>query len=161
MDVATDTCILVNFLCIGRLDLLGSLHPYRFFIPPEVKGEIEDPDQLDAIEEAIHRGWLHETRLEGPTELEIYANATERLGSGESACIALVQSRNWVLATDDSKGVKWSRVISAGFQVLNTPGVILLGIRRGLLTIEEADELKATLEQHRFRITFASFREVL
>jgi hypothetical protein len=46
-------------------------------------------------------------------------------------------------------------------RILNTPGLYLLCIRSGLITVEEADAAKATLEQRRFRMVFASFRDLL
>lgn len=161
MNVATDTCILVNLLRVNRLDLLALLPPYVFCTPPEVIAEIEYQDQRQAIEQAIQQGWLQLMRLEDPIELETYAKANELLGSGESACWALAVRRNWVLATDDSKGAKWKKVISApGIQLLNTPGIILLAIRAGLLTVQQADEIKATLEQSRFKMAFRSFADL-
>ncbi|MGH9342361.1 MAG: hypothetical protein ACRD19_01145 [Terriglobia bacterium] len=45
--------------------------------------------------------------------------------------------------------------------MLTTPGIIVLCIRQGLLTIDEADQLKAILETKRFKMTFGSFREVV
>jgi hypothetical protein len=34
--------------------------------------------------------------------------------------------------------------------MLNTPGILILAIKAGLLTIEEADNAKTILEHHRF-----------
>jgi len=45
-------------------------------------------------------------------------------------------------------------------RLINTPGLLLLSIRAGLITIEEADAMKALLEQRRFRMKFASFRDL-
>jgi hypothetical protein len=39
--------------------------------------------------------------------------------------------------------------------------VLVLAIRAGLLTIEDADADKRILEQHRFKMPFTSFREVV
>jgi len=40
--------------------------------------------------------------------------------------------------------------------MLTTPGILLLAIRAGLLTMARADEMKAALEGKRFRMTFSS-----
>ncbi|HYQ83644.1 MAG TPA: hypothetical protein VEP28_06525, partial [Rubrobacter sp.] len=45
-------------------------------------------------------------------------------------------------------------------RVLNTPGLFVLAIRGGLMTIEEADAAKLVLERHRFRMRFSSFRDL-
>ncbi len=42
-----------------------------------------------------------------------------------------------------------------------TPGLIVLAIRRKILTLEEADSIKRFLEQRRFKMTFGSFAEVI
>jgi len=124
--------------------------------------EITYPDQIAELEEALDRRWIQETRLEAILELQIFARANEQLGSGESACIALAEARNWVLGTDDSKGAKWKKVISApGIRILNTPGILLLAIRQKVLTVGEADQIKAVLEENRFRMGFSSFQDLV
>ena len=80
------------------LDLLGAVPPYVFFVPAEVLQEITYPDQQVELKEALDRGWIRETRLEAIHELQIFTRANEQLGSGESACIALAEARNWALA---------------------------------------------------------------
>jgi predicted nucleic acid-binding protein len=162
MNVATDACILINLLHVQRLELLGAVPPYVFFVPREVLQEIEYPDQQAKLTEALQHGWIQETRLETVAELQAFTRANEQLGSGESACIALAEVRNWVLGTDDSKGAKWRKVIAAqGIRVLNTPGILLLAIRQNVLNVQQADEIKDILEQNRFRMGFKSFQELM
>jgi len=95
MNVATDTCILINLLHVKRPDLLGALAPYVFYVPSEVVEEIGYPDQQQAVQTAIQQGWIQQTRLEDPLELQTFARATAQLGKGESACIALAEKRSW------------------------------------------------------------------
>jgi hypothetical protein len=45
-------------------------------------------------------------------------------------------------------------------RTLTTPGLLVVAIRDGLLTIDDADRMKAILEAHRFKMAFASFREI-
>jgi predicted nucleic acid-binding protein len=162
MNVSTDACILINLLRVHRLDLLGAVPPYVFFVPTEALGEITYADQQRELKEALDRGWIQATRLDSIDELQVFAQANEQLGSGESACLALAEVRNWILGTDDSKGAKWKKVISApGIKVLNTPGILLLAIRQGVLTVKQADEIKASLEANRFRMGFASFQDLM
>ncbi len=162
MNVSTDACILINLLRAHRLDLLGAVPPYVFCVPTEVLGEITHPDQQAELKVGLDRGWIQEARMEAIEELQIFAQANEKLGTGESACLALAQTRTWILGTDDSKGIKWKKVISAsGLQVLNTPGILLLAIQQGVLTIEQADEIKTLLEANRFRMGFVSFRDLV
>jgi hypothetical protein len=45
--------------------------------------------------------------------------------------------------------------------ILTTVDVFLLAIKAGLLTIEEADADKSTLERKRFKVPFGSYRELV
>jgi len=121
--------------------------------------EITYPDQIAELEEALDRRWIQETRLEAILELQIFARANEQLGSGESACIALAEARNWVLGTDDSKGAKWKKVISApGIRILNTPGILLLAIRQKVLTVERPIRSKPYWKRIGFEWALVHFR---
>jgi predicted nucleic acid-binding protein len=162
MDVATDTCILINLAVVSRLDLLSLVSPFVFHAPAEVLDEIEDPEQKTAVEQGIAAGFLDVVKLEDPNELASYVGFNATLGKGESACLALAKGRGWAIATDESKDPKWKKVIAgAGFAVVNTPGIILGAIRVQALTVVDADEIKARLEQRRFKMNFASFASLI
>jgi len=162
MDVATDTCILINLLVVGRLDLLKTIPPYLFHAATEVLDEIEDLDQKAAVFQGIATGHLSQVKLDQPGELELFVNFNATLGKGESACLALAKARNWAIATDESKDPKWKKVIAAaGFTIMNTPGILLAAIRSEALTVAAADEIKAKLEQRRFKMKFDSFGSLI
>lgn len=46
-------------------------------------------------------------------------------------------------------------------RLMGTADLFLLAIRSGLISVEEADRYKETLEQNRFRMPFASFRDLI
>ena len=81
---------------------------------------------------------------------------------GEAACIARAVRRGALVASDEKRAFRREAEARLGpGRVLNTPGLLLLGIRRGILTVDEADEMKQTLERLRFRMMFESCRELL
>jgi predicted nucleic acid-binding protein len=81
---------------------------------------------------------------------------------GEAACLALAVHRGALVASDEKRAFKREAETRLGpGRILNTPGLFLIGIRRGLLTVEEADDLKRALESKRFRMKFDSFRELI
>lgn len=45
--------------------------------------------------------------------------------------------------------------------LVNTPGLVVLAIRRRLLTIEEADGIKDVLATRRYKMPFESFRDLV
>lgn len=160
--VVTDTNILINLIHIGRLDLLGKLPPLSFVVPEEVIKEVREPEQAQALQTAISAGLLVEVQLADPAELKVYANLTQILGSGEAACLSLAQCRHWLIASDEKKKFRSETLARLGAgRLLNTPGILSLAISEGIITVEDADLAKAVLEQHRFIMSFASFRDVL
>lgn len=62
--VITDTSVLVNFLCIDRMDLIAR-HPHRFLITEHVKEEITDhyPEQQTRLNVALADGTLEEVTV--------------------------------------------------------------------------------------------------
>jgi predicted nucleic acid-binding protein len=160
--VVTDTNILINLIHIGRLDLLGKLASYSFVIPEEVVKEVSEPNQANALQTAISSGLLVEVQLADPAELKVYADLIQILGSGEAACLSLAQCRHWLIASDEKKKFRRETLARLGAgRMLNTPGILSLAISGGIITVEDADHAKAVLEQNRFIMSFASFRDVV
>jgi predicted nucleic acid-binding protein len=160
--VVTDTNILINLIHIGRLDLLGKLASYSFAIPEEVVKEVREPNQANALQTAISSGLLVEVQLADPAELKVYADLIQILGSGEAACLSLAQCRQWLIASDEKKKFRRETLARLGAgRLLNTPGILSLAISGGIITVEDADRAKVVLEQNRFIMSFASFRDVV
>jgi predicted nucleic acid-binding protein len=160
--VVTDTNILINFMHIGRLDLLGKLPSYSFVVPEEVVKEVREPHQAQALRTAMSSGLLSQVQLADPAELTVYADLIQILGSGEAACLSLAECRQWLIASDEKKKFHRETLARLGTgRLLNTPGILSLAITGGIITLEDADRAKAVLEQNRFIMSFASFRDVL
>ncbi len=160
--VVTDANIIINLIHAGRLGLMGALPPYEFVVPEDVVSEITDPDQRQALEAAITAGQLRRESIEVPAELTRYAELRQVIGKGEAASLALAESRGWLIASDE-KG-RFRREVLAGLgagRLMTTPGLFVLAIRAGAISVAEADEAKAILEQHRFRMPFGSFGDVV
>ena len=159
--VITDANVIINLIHVERLDLLWRLPGYQFVVPPEVEAEVCVPRQAAVLKQALDAGDLSRQGFTGTAELGIYAELVQVLGKGESACLAMAEVRGWLVASDE--GRRFLRLANAHLgpgRVLNTPGLFVLAIRADVLTVEEADRHKATLERHRFKMNFASFRDV-
>ena len=84
------------------------------------------------------------------------------MGRGEAACLSMAEQRGWLVAVDErGRFLRMARERIGEDRILNTPGILLLAIHTGLLSVDEADVLKARLETHRYRMKFDSFRDVL
>ena len=160
--VVTDANILINLIHAGHLSLLGKLPGFSFVVPDEVVAEVSDPEQEQALSKALGEGILIQESITEIAELALYAAFTSSLGKGESACLAMAQQRGWLVASDEGGAFRReaNAMLGAG-RIINTPGLFLIAIRAGVITVAQADQAKAVLERHRFRVKFESFRDLL
>lgn len=162
--VITDANILINFIKIGRLDILQKLRMYAFYIPEEVYKEITYPAQRLVLDRALAQGWLSKTEITDLNELRSYARYKRQMGDGEAACLAIATRRQWIMACDEQRkkliSKEVQRVLGTGY-LLNTPGILLKAIREGILTVSQADAIKCSLAQNRFVMSFASFQDLI
>lgn len=160
--VLTDASVLINFLHLNRLDLLGKLPGYEFQVPDHVVEEIRDPVLRERMEEGLRSGVLSVLSITDLVEIESYARFHRTLGQGEAACLAVALRRGCRVASDDRGAFRRAATEGIGKErILTTPDLIVLTIRAGIASVEMADGWKVTLEENRFRMRFASFREIL
>ncbi len=163
--VITDTSVLVNFLCIDRMDLIAR-HSHRFLITEHVKEEITDhyPEQQARLNAALADGTLEVVTVSGNAALDLFRTLSEtgRLGAGESAAIACAIANNYAIAIDDRAAVAQARQLKSDLVVLGTQEIMVHLIRLGVIDLTEADGVKDTwAEHHRFRLAIGSFAELL
>lgn len=165
-DVITDTSTLVNFLRVGRVDLLAGLASYRFVVTDHVRAEVTSyyPTQLSNFEFALLASHIVEMMLDAPADLTVFAELKAlRLGDGECASIAVALNRGLPLAIDDIRARKKAVARDPNLRVLDTIGLMVEAIQAGLVTVAEADAIKADWEiNHRFiKKHFSSFAELI
>lgn len=163
--VVADTSVLVNFLCIDRMDLIAG-HSSHFVITDHVAAEITDhyPGEQERLEAALAQGIVEQQSVSGATELDLFGRliAGGRLGPGECAAIAFAIANNHALAIDDRTAASHARQLNPEIVVLSTQDIMVDLLRAGMLAVEEADRIKDTwATEHRFRLTIASFGDVL
>jgi predicted nucleic acid-binding protein len=157
-----DANVLINLAQVNRLDLLGALPDLEFWSPREALCEVLSEPQKTRVAECLQRGYLREMLLTEMEDLAVFVDLRQIMGMGEAACIALAVRRGALVASDEKRAFRREAEARLGpGRILNTSGLLLLGIRRGILTVGEADEMKEALERLRFRMTFESFRELL
>jgi predicted nucleic acid-binding protein len=167
MEVIANTTIISNFAAVGRLGLLCDVLE-RVFISTEIYAEIQDGLAGDSafyegIEHHIHPfaadGWLRLTALEGDDELRLFGELPDALHRAEASCLAIAAHRGWALLTDDARARKaahnWNVVVSG------TLGVLVQAVRRGLLTLEDADALLAEMIAAGYRSPYGSLAQLV
>ena len=161
--VITDTSVLINFLVLDRAGLLAGVPTHRFVVTDHVRAEITAHyhEQLQRLEQAFSAQILEEITVSDLAEVQLFAELTAiGLGVGECSAIAVAVHRQLTLAIDDKQAIK--KVASLGLNViiLTTESLMVLLIRQGALSVDEADAMKLEWEtNYRFRLTFSSFRE--
>lgn len=160
--VVSDANILINLIHVDLLGLLGQLPGYEFVVPEQVVAELTEPSQSLALQTGISLGVVRVEVMDDFRALALFAEFTGIMGRGEAACLSLAVSRGWFLASDERRVFRREATNRLGQdRLLNTPGIFLLAIRSGVLTVEAADNAKTRLEGLRFRMRFKSFRDLL
>ena len=165
--VVADTSVLLNFLKIGRMDLIGS-HPRRFLATDHVENEIIDETQRAAFLAAVASGHLDTCTVNDPREVELFLRLAPgvRLGAGECSALAVAVNRGHAIAIDDNRALnrafRDAGLESVRIEIIRTPDVMIALIRSGVLTVEKADRIKDEwAREHRFRINAATFADLL
>ncbi|MCY3003115.1 MAG: hypothetical protein NTV21_15040 [Planctomycetota bacterium] len=159
--VVCDTCILVNFARIGRLDLLVEHPDYRFVVPEQVLDEMTEPGQRAYVDAALADGSLELVVSSDLAEITKAVELRRHMDRGEAVAFAVAEHRGWLIATDEGRRTRRMIIDQLGAKrLLTTPAILLRSIRAGVLKVADADEIKAELERHRFRMAFKSFAEL-
>jgi predicted nucleic acid-binding protein len=160
--VVIDSNVLINLMHVSRLGLLGSIPKHEFVVPDHVREEITNPGQISRLDATIAEGSL---KLESITDLDAmttFAELTAHIGRGEAACIAIASQRGWCIASDEKRRFRREAEARVGSgRILGTVELFVLAIEAGLLTVEHADADKLVLESRRFKVAFASFRDLV
>lgn len=160
--VVTDANVLINLIHVGRMGLCGQLAGYEFVVPDHVREEITDANQRTALDEAISNGVFRVEAIVDPNSIELFGQLGLRLGRGESACLTLAIERCWLVASDEKKRFRREAESRIGKdRIIGTPDLFVLAIQAGLLTVEEANADKITLEGHHFSMPVESFQDLL
>jgi predicted nucleic acid-binding protein len=162
LAVVADTSVLVNFLVLDRIDLLVEHPRYQFFLPEEVRREVTAPEERERLERCLAEGGLTTLSLATMDELAHFARLDRVVGRGEAAAIAAAAHHGYILALDEKgRARREARQRVGETKLVNTPGILLASIRSGRITIAQADDVKRELEVHRFRMSFASFTDLV
>lgn len=160
--VVMESSFLINFLAIDRIDILAGLHQFMFHVPDHVKADVRYPEQKARLVAALAAGIVSDLEITDQAEILLYDEFRKVLGDGESASLAVAVSRRWIIAADEKGRFRRQLFERLGEEyLLDTPGALVAGIKGGLITIPEAEELRTRLRQHRFEMDPRPFEELL
>ena len=162
MPIVLDASVLLNFVKIGRIELLGQLGTSVVLLD-QVLDEVRRREQRVTVEDAVKAGVLDLQSVRDPVEVTLFANlpADGRLGAGECAVLAVALNRNWVAGLQDRRARVEGQRRREDLALCQTEDLVLTLIRSGYLTLNEADGfLVEWATKHRFKPRLISFREM-
>ena len=160
--VVTDANVLINMMHVSRLGRRAKIPNHEFVVPEHVREEITIAEQRATLDAAVNDGWLKIEVIDDLGAITAFTELVAHLGRGEAACIAIAAKEGWYIASDERKRFLREAEARVGVgRVITTVDVFVLAIRAGLLTVEDADSDKLTLESKRFKVSFTSYRELV
>ena len=160
--IVLDTSILLNFVKIGRVELLGQLSTSVVLLD-QVLDEVIRSDQRKAVKGAVAAGTLDSQSVHNPVEVALFTEfrAGGRLGAGECAVLAVALTRNWVAGLQDRRARTEGQRRCENLALYQTEDLVLKLIQAGYLTLEEADGFLAEwAAKHHFTSRLTSFRDL-
>lgn len=163
-----ETSVLLNFLKIDRTDLLAKHPLYHFVVPDIVRNEIGTKPSYAAqaarLAAAFAAGHLLPDDPADTTsfgELSAFAAmSTLKIGEGERAAVAAAFARGLPLAMEDRRAWTRTSAYSSSLAREDTTSIVVSLIHVGVLTVAEADTIKADWQaNHKFTLRFSSFAE--
>ena len=160
--IVLDTSILLNFVKIGRVELLGQLGTSVVLLD-QVFDEVRRPEQRKVVKDAVAAGTIDLQSVRNPVEVALFTElrAGGRLGAGECAVLAVALTRDWVAGLQDRRARTEGQRRRENLVIRQTEDLVLTLIKASYLTIEEADGFLAEwAAKHRFRSKVTSFRDL-
>ncbi len=136
MEVIVDTTTLSNFLLVDRLDILIG-----------VVGKLCTTDKvIEEIKVCIARNIVPDIEFH---QIEIFVQDRDdellfsrlkgTFGKGEASCLAVCKSRGFKILTDDLDARKYAQRM--GIPVSGTIGVLVSAANKGIISIQEANDV--------------------
>jgi len=148
--------VLINFLKLGRLDLLTAIGGFRLTTTRLVHDEITDSVQRQALDHAISVGGIEVVDPESTEVREAYIELREAgLGKGEASCLAFCGDTEGILLACDERAGCFHRAVSKLHlegRIVTTRDLINLAAHEGRLSLDQANGLLADLRT-RFRFS--------
>ena len=127
-------------------------------VTPDVLAEIVLPDQRQQVDGTVAGGILRIEELSSPDSIALFAELRHLMGAGEAASLALAIHMGWAVVSNEKRAFRREALARLGpGRILTTPGLYVVAIRAGLLSVAEADADKARIETWKFIMGFLSF----
>ena len=93
------------------------------------------------LRKALRAKGITELEVVDLAEIELYAEYRSRFGQGESACMAVVRTRGWMVASDD-RAVKREVTRALGAErLLDTKGLLEAAVSAGIMERKDFEKI--------------------
>ncbi len=139
----------------GKLELLRDQYKW-ILIPTEVYSEVvedglrEGYSDAHVVKEAIKQGWIRIDNGDSVARKKRIINDLPEIHEGEAAAIAIALSKDLPILIDESSGRALARAL--GLSPRGVLHVVLVALREGKLTGDEARDIIASMVSSGFRI---------
>ena len=130
-----DACCLIDLLASRQAEAILRATGHAWHVPSSVQAEVQyvrqhDPDTPGSymnvptdLTPLVESGVLTPCQPDDPREQARYIHyATLFRSDGEAMCLALAESRGWIVATDDRKAILLAQ--QAGLSVVSCPELV-------------------------------------
>ncbi|MBN2390879.1 MAG: DUF3368 domain-containing protein [Anaerolineae bacterium] len=139
--VLLDNTVLSNLAQVGRVELVFHLWAEQVITTQEVLCEYEVAAQMGKLP---LQAWNNLPAVAmTPQEMDIAATFSSRLGRGERSCLAVAVAQHGLLVSDDADTRHAAQRLR--IPVSGTLGILVLAVRRQLLTLDQANALLADM----------------
>lgn len=145
--VILDACCVINLCESGSMrDILVSLQAFVAVAEYVYQGEILPEAGLLKLQPIVDSGLLAVTLLESEDEMISFVNFAVSLDDGEAATSAIAVNRDWAIATDDLKAIRFLEQTISSIKIVSTLDLLKHWVDN---THPPASIIKTTLENIR------------
>lgn len=146
--IVLDASLLIALAKAGHLSLLFDTTELDLYVTPTVLGELRKPETRRPIDQAIAAGRLQLLRItsDDAAELEAIADWLERVDEGEAEVIGVAVTRGWLIGLEDRGARNLLRRQGRASACIGSVELLLLAIRAGRLSLQEADSIFSSLD---------------
>jgi predicted nucleic acid-binding protein len=145
--VLLDNTVLTNLALTGQIGLVKHLWPHTACTVPQVLDEYRQGAASGLLPADDWRDLPVVTLTK--EEQDAASDLSTRLGAGERACLAVALHRHGLFVSDDRDARRAAEEL--GIAKTGTIGILLLCVRRGHLSLEEANALLTDLIELGYR----------
>ncbi len=166
-----DTDCLSAFLWVNEESLLPKLFPGKIIIPQKVYDELSNPKiphlkaRIDTL--ANNKQVLIKSFLINSEEFNLYKEFTQNpkkgfkhIGDGEAASLAMAKVNNGIIASNNLRDIM-QYVNEFSLKYITTGDILEKALNTGLITMEEGENIWASMLAKRRKLGANSFEEYM